>query len=75
VVPEAQEGGPIGLLQDGDVITIDSANNILQVDVDNETMEQRRKQWRMPPYKATSGTLYKYIKNVRSAADGCVTDE
>ncbi|MFV2093207.1 MAG: dihydroxy-acid dehydratase, partial [Hyphomicrobiales bacterium] len=52
VVPEAQGGGPIGLVQDGDVITIDGANGILQVDVDSATMEQRRKQWRMPPYKA-----------------------
>jgi dihydroxy-acid dehydratase len=75
VVPEAQDGGPIGLIQDGDVITIDGANSILQVDVDSATMEERRKQWQMPPYKAVRGTLYKYIKNVKSAADGCVTDE
>ena len=75
VVPEAQEGGPIGLVQDGDVVTIDGANGILQVDVDTATMEERRKQWQMPPYKAGRGTLYKYIKNVKSAADGCVTDE
>ncbi|MDA9981708.1 dihydroxy-acid dehydratase [Gammaproteobacteria bacterium] len=75
VVPEAQEGGPIGLIQDGDVVTIDGANSILKVDVDSATMEERHKQWRMPPYKAVRGTLYKYIKNVKSAADGCVTDE
>ncbi len=75
VVPEAQEGGPIGLLEDGDVITIDGINNVLEVDIDEITMEKRRKQWHMPPYKASRGTLYKYIKNVKSATEGCVTDE
>jgi len=75
VVPEAQEGGPIGLLEDGDVITIDGINNVLEVDMDETTMEKRRKQWHMPPYKASRGTLYKYIKNVKSATEGCVTDE
>ncbi len=75
VVPEAQEGGPIGLLEDGDVITIDGINNVLEVDMDEATMEKRRKQWHMPPYKTSRGTLYKYIKNVKSAAEGCVTDE
>ncbi len=75
VVPEAQEGGPIGLLEDGDVITIDGITNLLEVDMDETTMDKRRKQWHMPPYKASRGTLYKYIKNVKSAAEGCVTDE
>jgi len=75
VVPEAQEGGPIGLLEDGDVITIDGINNVLDVAVDDETMAERRKKWQMPPYKARRGTLYRYIKNVKSATDGCVTDE
>ena len=75
VVPEAQEGGPIGLLEDDDVITIDAENNILHVELTDEQLDSRRKDWRMPPYKADRGTLYKYIKNVRSAAEGCVTDE
>ena len=75
MVPEAQEGGPIGLLLDGDVITIDGINNVLRVDVDDATMAERKKAWKMPPYKASRGTLYKYIKNVKSAAEGCVTDE
>ena len=75
VVPEAQEGGPIGLLEDGDVITIDAEQNTLYVDLTDKQLESRRKGWRMPPYKARRGTLYKYIKNVRSAAEGCVTDE
>lgn len=75
VVPEAQEGGPIALIEDGDVITVDGANNVLQVAVTDEQFTARRKHWRMPPYKAIRGTLHKYIKNVKSAAEGCVTDE
>ena len=75
VVPEAQEGGPIALIRDGDVITIDADNNLLAVDVDDAEMEERRAAWSMPPYKAERGTLYKYIKNVKDASQGCVTDE
>ncbi len=75
VVPEAQEGGPIGLVRDGDLITIDAQENLLAVGVTDEEMARRRKEWKMPPYKATRGTLYKYIKNVKTASEGCVTDE
>jgi dihydroxy-acid dehydratase len=75
IVPEAQEGGPIGLIRDGDVITIDAERNVLSVDVSDQEMAARREAWRMPPYKATRGTLYKYIKNVKDASQGCVTDE
>ena len=75
VTPEAQEGGPIALLQDGDRITIDASQNSLAVAVTNEEMTRRQKAWAMPPYKAKRGTLGKYIRLVRSAAQGCVTDE
>ncbi len=75
VVPEAQEGGPIGLLQNGDMITIDSVNNRLEVDLSDDDIAQRRNDWTMPEYKAKRGTLYKYIKNVKTASEGCVTDE
>ncbi len=75
ITPEAQEGGPLALVEDGDAITIDAEQNRLDVAVTDEEMEQRRAQWTAPPYKATHGTLYKYIKNVRSASEGCVTDE
>ena len=75
VVPEAQEGGPIGLVEDGDMITIDGTNNVLDVDVSSKQMAARRERWQMPPYKASRGTLYKYIKNVKTASEGCVTDE
>ena len=75
VVPEAQEGGPIGLIQNGDMITIDADSKSLTVDLSESELDARRKTWTMPPYKATRGTLYKYIKNVKTASEGCVTDE
>jgi dihydroxy-acid dehydratase len=75
VVPEAQEGGPIGLIKNGDRITIDANKNLLAVDVDDAEMEKRRAAWSMPPYKETRGTLRKYIKTVKNASEGCVTDE
>ncbi len=75
VVPEAQEGGPIALVQDGDTIIIDAVENTLNVDVSDKQMKRRRNAWTMPPYKAARGTLFKYIKNVKDASQGCVTDE
>ena len=75
VVPEAQEGGPIGLIRDGDVISIDAETNRLDVDVSDGEMADRKAEWRMLPYKAARGTLFKYIKNVKDASEGCVTDE
>ncbi len=75
VVPEAQEGGPIGLIRDGDRITIDATQNLLAVDLSDDELAQRRAQWEMPPYKATRGTLFKYLRNVSDASHGCVTDE
>jgi len=75
IVPEAQEGGPIALVQCGDSITIDIENNKLSIAVTPEAMLQRQKNWRKPAYKTTSGTLYKYIKTVKNASEGCVTDE
>ena len=75
ITPEAQEGGQLALVADGDQITIDAARNTLNVQVGDKEMAARRKTWRPPPYKATRGTLYKYIKNVKSASEGCVTDE
>ena len=75
VVPEAQEGGPIGLIRNGDVITIDAESNAITVGVSDAEMEQRKSAWQMPPYKAKRGTLYRYIKTVKNASEGCVTDE
>ncbi len=75
IVPEAQEGGPIALLRNGDMITIDADSKTLGVAVDDTEMAHRKSAWIMPPYKATRGTLYKFIKNVKNASLGCVTDE
>ena len=74
ITPEAQEGGGMALVQDGDVITIDAENNTLDVDLSDEELAARRARWTEPPYKFTKGVAYKYIKNVSSASEGCVTD-
>jgi dihydroxy-acid dehydratase len=75
VTPEAQEGGAIALLENGDQITIDAGRNELSVALDSAALAARKSRWRAPAYKFTRGTLYKYIKNVKSASEGCVTDE
>ena len=74
IVPEAQEGGTIGLLKDGDVITIDAEKNTLSVDLSDTELAERKAAWRKPPYKFEQGVLYKYIKSVATASEGCVTD-
>lgn len=75
VTPEAQEGGPIALVESGDKITIDAHERRIDVDLSEAQLEERRSRWTAPPFKANRGTLYKYIKNVKSASLGCVTDE
>ena len=75
VTPEAQEGGPIALIRDGDVIAIDAEALTIEAEVEAAEFEQRKMAWQAPPLKATRGTLFKYIKNVKSASEGCVTDE
>jgi len=75
ITPEAQVGGPLGLVQDDDHVTIDAQNNRLDVALSEEEISKRRQKWVAPALKATRGTLYKYIKNVKSASEGCVTDE
>ena len=74
-VPEAQEGGPIALVEDGDIVTIDARSKRLSVDIDEDEFARRRAAWQAPSYKARRGTLYKYIKCVKDASQGCVTDE
>jgi dihydroxy-acid dehydratase len=75
ITPEAQDGGPIALVKNGDRILIDAERNVIDVKVPAAELEARRRAWQAPPLKATRGTLYKYIKNVKSASEGCVTDE
>ena len=75
VTPEAQVGGPLALVQNGDSVTIDTENRRIDMDVSDAVLAERQEAWEAPPLKATRGTLYKYIKNVKSASEGCVTDE
>jgi dihydroxy-acid dehydratase len=75
VTPEAQEGGPIALVEDGDTVTIDATTRSISVEVDDGELDRRRAAWTAPPLKATRGTLHRYIKTVKTAAEGCVTDE
>lgn len=75
ITPEAQSGGLIGLLEDGDMITIDAANNSIDVDLKKEEILRRRDLWKAPAPKHTKGILYKYAKTVSSASEGCVTDK
>ena len=75
VVPEAQEGGPIAIIKNGDIVTINAKTNKIEFKLSDKEIANRQKNWKMPPYKANRGTLYKYIKNVKTASEGCVTDE
>ena len=75
ITPEAQKGGNIALVRDGDIIHIDSRSNTINVKLSNEELENRRTHWAAPPLKETRGTLYKYAKTVSPASQGCVTDE
>ena len=75
IVPEAQEGGPLALVQNGDMITIDAEKNILSVALTEDELAKRKQAWTKPPYKFQKGVLYKYIKSVASASEGCTTDK
>jgi dihydroxy-acid dehydratase len=74
VVPEAQAGGPIALVQDGDIIAVDAIKNVIELRVSSGELEKRRATWVAPPLKVSQGALYKYIKVVTDASHGCVTD-
>lgn len=74
VTPEAQVGGPIALIRDGDRIVIDAEKRALDIDVSDEELEKRRKSWKQPPLAADQGVLLKYARSVSSASKGCVTD-
>lgn len=74
ITPEAQVGGAIALIEDGDPITIDAANHTLTLGVSDSQLDQRRKKWIAPPLKAQAGVLLRYAHTVSSASDGCVTD-
>jgi dihydroxy-acid dehydratase len=75
IVPEAQSGGTIALVEDGDIIEINAEKNTLEVHLSEAELSQRKANWQAPDLKFSSGVLYKYIKNVSTASEGCVTDE
>jgi dihydroxy-acid dehydratase len=75
ISPEAQVGGPIALIQNGDIISIDAVNNSITVNWTPEEFKKRKEGWQAPALKASSGVLYKYAKLVGSAAQGCLSDQ
>ncbi len=75
ITPEAQEGGLIGLVKDGDMITIDAETNSIAVAINEAEIKKRKASWVQPELKFSKGVLYKYAKTVSSASEGCVTDE
>ncbi len=75
ITPEAQEGGTIAFVKDGDMITIDAETNSISLEVSEEELQKRRQNWVQPELKFNRGVLYKYAKTVSSASKGCVTDE
>ena len=75
ISPEAQMGGGIAIVKNGDRITIDAEKNTITLEISDVEFDARMKKWKAPPYKFTSGMLYKYIKSVSSATGGCVTDQ
>jgi dihydroxy-acid dehydratase len=75
ITPEAFEGGLLGLVEDDDIIEIDAVTNKLNLKVSDEVIAERRTKWKRPALKATKGVLFKYANCVKSAAEGCVTDE
>ena len=75
ITPEAFEGGNIGLVNDDDIIHIDANKNSIDVLISAEEMEHRRKLWQQPQPPVKNGVLYKYFKLVKTASEGCVTDE
>jgi dihydroxy-acid dehydratase len=75
ITPEAQEGGPLALVENGDRVTIDVETRRIDMEVSDEELSRRREAWTAPPLKHTRGTLGRYIRTVQSAALGCVTDE
>ena len=75
VVPEAQEGGPLALVKDGDIISIDADKNLIDVDISTDELKSRRKKWVKPPHKFSMGIMAKYVNNVSNASEGCITDK
>ena len=74
ISPEAQLGGPIALVENGDLITIDSVSKSIEFDVTEEELKRRKQKWLAPEWRVKNGSLFKFAKNVSSASTGCTTD-
>jgi dihydroxy-acid dehydratase len=74
VCPEAFDGGPIALVKNNDIITIDAVKNTINIEVSEDELQNRKKNWKQPELKIKKGILYKYAKQVSSASKGCITD-
>lgn len=75
ITPEGMDGGPIALVQDDDLVTLDATNNTMTLHISDEDFQKRQAAWKAPDARATSGVLYKYAKQVATAAEGCITDK
>ena len=75
ISPEAQVGGTIAIVKDGDIITIDAEKNTINIELSKAEIQDRFRSWKEPPFKVKNGSLYKYAKCVTSASFGCVTDK
>jgi dihydroxy-acid dehydratase len=75
ITPEAHEGGAIALVKDGDQIELDATKNTITLKIGDDELARRKAAWKQPPLKATNGILFKYARQVKTAAEGCVTDE
>jgi dihydroxy-acid dehydratase len=75
ITPEAADGGPLALVENGDTITIDAIANRIELDVSDEELDRRRKSWVAPPLRFPRGVLAKYARTVSSASEGAVTDK
>ena len=75
ITPEAYDGGLIAFVEDNDLIEIDATRNAITLKVSSDEIAKRKKNWKQPELKARNGALYKYARQVKTAAEGCVTDE
>ena len=75
ITPEAYDGGLIAFVKDNDIIELDAVDHTMTLKIDDEEIQERKKDWQQPALKATKGVLFKYATCVTNAAEGCVTDE
>ena len=75
ITPEAQVGGNIAIVEDGDIISIDAKKNTINLHLSEAVLNKRKMNWKKPRLKVNNGSLLKYAKFVSSASKGCITDE